>query len=168
MEDIEDSGPASVLPPPQPVIQRASLADVRRQEEFALNEGVKMKVHMVGGVYLGWLRVTFVANKDIQREVDRLDKLWRRMHSKPDDYDIPTEVQEDHVRTSWVGRVVHEFGDFEEEAGKPLVCPEDLKARHRILRELLEVRPVRAAVLGFIMKEENFDLKELETTKGNS
>jgi len=175
MDPMSNLDEVEVQPPPQspagpeaPTIQRASLADVRKQEEFEVETGVWMKIHMVGGVYLGKVQVTYVANKDLQKEQKRLDDLWRRQHSKPKDYPIPDEVAEDHVRSSWVGRVLHDHADFEETAGVPLAHPEDKKELHKILRSLLEIRTVRAAVLNFIIEEENFNLRELEKTQGNS
>jgi len=173
MDQIEEGGTVTAPPVTPSPPSRGSLAEVKRQEDFEVNEGVWISVHMVGDVYLGDLLVTYVANKELLKEQKRLGDMWRKKNSKPKDAELPDDVAEDHIRTSWVGRVLHDFRNIEEEPGKPLAHPDmsqpGAKAElHQILRDLLEIRTFRAAVLQSIIKEETFALRELESTRGNS
>jgi hypothetical protein len=168
--DIETTNISNTAPPAAAPRARVALSEIKKQEEFETKEGVWAPIHMMG-LYAGELLLTYIANEELMKkyraECEKLRvKLCKPKGWKPED---GSDESETCWRHAMIGTCVHDFRDWEAEPGVALPHPASEKEIHGVLHDLFSnFRTVRSGVNNFITEQENFNLRKLETLKGES
>lgn len=110
----------------------------------------------------GEAHITHAGNPEFQAKLRKLRTVYRKQNSLRPDQPLPEEVDEKLNRDAMVGTVLKAIRGVELEPGVPF---ESTPAN---LRQMLESRKVRGAIVGRSVTDETWSSENLELVSGNS